>query len=144
MSEESQSRPGAGDAEQPPDIILTRPTFRGHPTTVGIPTATELQALSGAAVTGEIRDELLPWCLIAIRVLDGRSTKVHALGWRSMLQNTWITSALTTVDVAAGLVWTSSGHGYKLGGGVGSELSPMLREHLLYALLTWGFDDVEL
>lgn len=81
------------------------------------------------------------WSFVAVRD-PRRGTGVHALGWRMLLRNTWITSPVLVVDRASGAIRTRSGNAYLLGSRDGSDLDPELREHLAYALRTWGFDDV--
>ena len=122
---------------------LFQATYRGRPVIVDHATADELAALSTNPTFGLPRDTLGSWSLVALRDLYSHGSKVHALGWRSGLANTWITSALTMVDLPAGLVATRSGHAYRLGHqDCQVDLHPHLRAHLEHALCTWGFADV--
>lgn len=122
--------------------ILFAATHHGQPVTVCHADEVELAAFAGTFATAEARDELEAWSPIAIRNLARDVAAVHALGWRPGIMNTWITSALRTVDTAAGTVSTSSGHTYTLGRRDDPDLDPELRGHLAYALRRWGFDDV--
>ena len=121
---------------------LFQATHRGRRIIVDHASAEELAALSTNSTFGLPRDTLESWSLVALRNLDCHGSKVHALGWRVGLANTWITSALTMVDLPRGLVATQSGHAYSLGEKDCQELEPVLREHLLYALGRWGFQHV--
>jgi hypothetical protein len=125
---------------EPADLFEV--AFRGRAMSVGHATDAELAHLAGAVASAEARDQLDAWSLIAMRDAAGSGTKVHALGWRTGLLNTWITSPLVVVDRVANVVSTRSGHAYSLGRPDTRELHPALREHLAYALRTWGFDDV--
>jgi hypothetical protein len=118
--------------------ILFRAVYRGDPVIVTHAQDAEIETLVGPV--GPPRDKLELWSLIAIRI--GSAIDIHALGWRQLLANTWITSSLLAVDLTAGAVRTLSGKNYLLGGRDKSELDPELRAHLAYALGTWGFDDV--
>jgi hypothetical protein len=125
--------------------VLFHAAFRGRAVTVGHATDAELADLAGTAGTAgtaEARDELDAWSLVAVRDAAGRGTEIHALGWRTGLLNTWITSPLLIVDLVANTVSTTSGHAYSLGRRDAKDLRPELRRHLAYALRTWGFDDV--
>lgn len=121
--------------------VLFRAAYRGCPVAVGPDTEAELAALAPAPGPAP-RDSLERWTLVAIRYDRGRGTQVHALGWRTALGNTWITSALIGVDAGAGMVATRSGHAYALGTAHGPEFDAALREHLAYALRTWGYDGI--
>jgi hypothetical protein len=118
--------------------ILFRVVYNGDPVVVTHAEDTGIELFAGEV--GPARDVLELWSLIAIRC--GSAFDIHALGWRLLLENTWITSPLLAVDLTAGAVRTRSGHTYLLGGRDKSELDPELRAHLAYALRTWGFDDV--
>src|ERR1700731_3163903 len=118
--------------------ILFRAAYRGEAVIVTHATNAEIELFAGEV--GPPRDMLELWSLIAIRC--GSAFDIHALGWRLLLENTWITSPLLAIDSAAGAVRTRSGHTYLLGCRDKSELDPELRAHLAYALRTWGFDDV--
>ena len=118
--------------------ILFRAVYRGEPVIVTHAKDAEIELFAGEV--GPPRDMLELWSLIAIRC--GSAFDIHALGWRLLLANTWITSSLVAVDLTAGAVRTRSGNNYLLGGRDKSELDPELRAHLAYALRTWGFDDV--
>ena len=121
--------------------LLFEATYDGAAVTIGHASEAELATLSGMIPT-KARDGLDPWSLVAIREPGGDAFTMRALGWRVGLANTWITSALRCVDLAAGTVGTSSGHAYTLGGRDTNELHPELRRHLAYALRTWGYEDV--
>lgn len=123
--------------------LLLEATYHGNAISVGHADEAELALLAGAVASAGVRDELELWSLVAIRDPAGRGTEVHALGWRTDLANTWITSPLTAVDLTASIVSTRSGHSYQLGTPDTPELNPELRGHLAYALRTWGFDDVD-
>ena len=85
-------------------------------------------------------DVLEHWSLIAIGGLGEGCADVHALGWRRGLSNTWITSPLVAVDLAAQAIQTMSGHVYALGRRDNpAGMQPELADHLDYALRTWGF-----
>ena len=84
-----------------------------------------------------------PWAIVSIRRGDLRGAELHALGWRLTLANTWMTSPLVAVDPDRRMIITASGHAYSLGARDGTELHPLLRDHLGYALRTWGFTDVQ-
>jgi hypothetical protein len=131
-----------GGNEMMEPSVLFQVAFRGRSVSVGHATDAELALLAGAVATVDARDELDTWSLIAIRDTAGCGTKLHALGWRAGLLNTWITSPLVTVDLAANTVSTTSGHAYLLGRRDARDLHPVLHGHLAYALRTWGFDDV--
>ncbi|WP_158747679.1 hypothetical protein [Acidisphaera sp. L21] len=113
----------------------------GRPVEVGVATDAEVAALQ-APVSVKARDMLERWTLIAIRNVSFNGVELHALGWRRGLQNSWITSALTIVDLPARLVATRSGNAYGLAEADVEGLSPELAEHLAYALSMWGFSDV--
>ncbi len=118
-------------------------THRGRPVTAGHATPEEVAALMATSPLEAAIDVLEHWSLIAIRGLGGGGLEVHALGWRRALANTWITSALSAIDLAAREVRTSSGHVYRLGRPDSREnLQPALLEHLDYALHRWGFVDL--
>ena len=116
-------------------------SFKGHEVVVDLASGSEVAALDGPLETVGVRNVLSPWSLIAIRVVGTGERVLHALGWREAEENTWITSALVTVDPVSSLILTSSGRLYRLGAG-GGGLDPSLLDHLDYALRTWGFTDV--
>jgi hypothetical protein len=118
--------------------ILFRAVYRGESVIVNHAKYAEIETLVG--IVGPPRDLLELWSLIAIRV--GSTVDIHALGWRLLLANTWITSSVVAVDLTAGAVRTRSGKAYLLGSPDESELDPELRAHLAYALRTWGLDNV--
>lgn len=80
------------------------------------------------------------WSLIAVRT--GLAVEIHALGWRLLLAKTYITSRVVAVDFTVGAVRTRSRKIYLLGARDLPDLDPDLRDHLGYALRTWGFGDV--
>ena len=122
---------------------LFQASYRGRPVTVDHATDDELTALSTASILEHPRDTLVFWSFVALRNVDCQGSRVHALGWRSGLANTWATSRLAAVDSAAEVVKTFSGHGYRLHDpDCRWDLRPELRAHLEYALRTWGFVDV--
>lgn len=121
-------------------LFLT--TYCGNPINVGHANETELARLTETIDSTAACDVLKLWSLVAVREPAERGTKVHALGWRAQLANTWITSPLVAVDMAAGAVTTTSGHVYLLAERDELQLEPALRGHLAYALRMWGFDDV--
>ena len=118
-------------------------THRGRPVTAGHATPAEVAALVATSPLEAAIDVLEHWSLIAIRGLGGGGTKVHALGWRQALANTWITSSLVAVDVAVQATRTRSGHVYALGRREDpGRMHPELADHLDYALRKWGFVDL--
>src|SRR6267154_1022063 len=121
-----------------PKIILFQVTFRGCAVRVGHATDAELGRLDGTVAPADARDQLDAWSLIALRDVADGGNEIHALGWRTGLLNTWITSPLIIVDRAANTISTTSGHAYSLGRPDSRELHPALRGHLAYALRTWG------
>lgn len=118
--------------------ILFRAVYRGDPATVTRASDAEIADLVGTV--GPPQDKLEIWNLIAIRV--GPAIDIHALGWRHLLRNTWITSSVVAVDLTAKSIRTLSGKNYSLGLRNKHELDPELRAHLAYALRTWGLTDV--
>jgi hypothetical protein len=118
--------------------ILFNAVYRDAPVTVTHATPDELESLAGPV--GSALDLLELWSVIAIRF--GTAVELHALGWRVLLANTWITSPLRAVNLTEGAVRTRSGKVYLLGSRDQPDLDPELRSHLAYALRTWGFDDV--
>jgi hypothetical protein len=123
--------------------VLFEVAFQGCAVSVGHATDAELARLAGTVAVADARDQLDAWSLIALRDVAGGGNEIHALGWRTGLLNTWITSPLIIVDRAANLVNTTSGHAYSLGRPDARELHPALRGHLVYALRTWGYDNVQ-
>jgi hypothetical protein len=119
--------------------LLFEASYHGSPVAVGRATDDEIAALAGTVGRGS--DVLERWSLVAIRD-PARGPEVHALGWRMLLGNTWITSPVIVVDLATGAVRTRSGNAYLLGSRDRADLDPELLEHLAYALRTWGYDDV--
>jgi hypothetical protein len=117
-------------------------THRGRPAVVGRATGDELAAITTPLATDASRDLLECWSLVAIRDGDRQGVEIHALGWRPGLQNSWITSPLTGVDMTVPAVATWSGSVYRLGEPDSADLDPELRAHLAYALQRWGFDEV--
>lgn len=122
--------------------LLFEAARRGVPVVVRHVGEAGLAALAGEVGREASLDSLDPWSIVSIGRADGRGATLHALGWRVGLVNTWITSPLRSMDLAAGAVRTSSGKVYALGEPDAPGLHPLLREHLAYALRTWGFDDV--
>ena len=117
--------------------------YRGQLVVIGPATMPELAALTKPVAKVACRDHLDQWTLVAIRDTARPVVAVHVLGWRTMLANTWITSSLTAVDPEKTAVATRSGHVYLLGDPDSTDLDPELRDHLAYALRTWGFADVQ-
>jgi hypothetical protein len=94
-------------------------------------------------LTSDPMDSLDEWSLISMPTPGpGSAIGIHALGWRRGLRNTWITSVITAVDLTGLLVSTKSGKIYRLGRRGDAELACEFREHLRYALDTWGFSDI--
>ncbi len=122
--------------------LLFRATSYGNLVEVGLASGAELAVIAGVVEPASARDTLETWSLVAIHHLADRRTEVHALGWRRHLDNTWITSRLVSFDPDTKAVGTQSGHTYRLGTEDVPGLSPELRDHLAYALHTWGFTDV--
>ena len=118
--------------------LLFEATWHGDAVTVTHATVEEIAFLSGPVEDGE--DLLELWSLIAIR--NGPLSEIHALGWRLLLANLWITSPVVAVNLTLGAIRTESGKTYLLGARDKPELDPELRSHLGYALRKWGFDDV--
>ncbi len=119
---------------------LFQATYHVHPVVIGRASPQELSAINQDVDTAGCRDDLELWCLVAIRDPRRPQVQIHALGWRSALQNTWITSRLVAVDALKRAVATMSGHVYRLGEADAEELEPQLREHLRYALHQWKFE----
>ena len=117
-------------------------TRRGVPVIVGHADRAGLAALAGDVGREASLDVLDPWSIVSIGRADGSGATLHVLGWRVGLVNTWVTSPLCAVDLVDGAVRTSSGKVYTLGEPDAPGLHPLLRDHLAYALRTWGFDDV--
>jgi len=122
--------------------VLLRAIYHGNSVSVGRATDAELDATAVPIDPAIARDVLNAWSLVAVRDPDGRGTQVHTLGWRVGLGNTWITSALVGVDLQARAVSPKFGHAYRFKLQDGMKLAPSLRDHLGYALRTWGFTDV--
>jgi hypothetical protein len=121
------------------DPPLFTATFRDDPVTVTHATAEEISMI--AEPVQEHPDDMLEfWSLVSIHY--GHEVEIHALGWRLLLANVWITSPVLAVDRGVGAVRTRSGRRYLLGVRDRPELDPALRAHLGYALRTWGFEDV--
>jgi hypothetical protein len=120
------------------DPPLFTATFRGDPVRVTHATAEEIESLAGPI--GNPSDLLELWSLVAIHF--DQLIEIHALGWRVLLANTWITSPLVGVNLTLDTVLTRSRKIYMLGSRDKPELDPNLRSHLADALKTWGFDDV--
>ena len=127
----------AADSGEP---VLLHAVYRGRAISVGWATDVELDAIRGP-VLHNVRDVLESWFLVAIRDPGGLGTQVHALGWRPKMANTWITSALTSVEQDGNLVATRSGHAYRLACRGEAENAPILLDHLIYTLRTWGCSD---
>ena len=121
---------------------LFQADWQGMPVSIARASEDELAALAAPVSTDSISDVFDPWSIIAIRSLPTGSTSLRGLGWRAHMQNTWITSRLVAVDPTRNLIGTRSGHIYLLGGSDKPEITTGLREHLAYALRTWGFTDV--
>ena len=122
---------------------LFRATYRGRPVVIGQASAEELFVITRDVDTAACRDCLERWTLVAIRDPGRPQVRIHALGWRSTLQNTWITSRLVAVDTVRCAVSTMSGHVYRLEQARAGDPEPELRSHLQYALHQWGFEDVQ-
>lgn len=122
--------------------LLFEAARRGVPVVVRHADRAGLAALAGEVGRKAFLDALDPWSIVSIGRADGCRATLHALGWRVGMLNTWITSPVRTVDLAGRAVRTSSGKVYALGEPDASELHPLLREHLAYALRMCGFDDV--
>jgi hypothetical protein len=95
--------------------VLFKVASRGSAVSVGHATEAELARLAGTVAPADARDQLDAWSLIALRDVAGGGTEIHALGWRTGVLNTWITSPLVIVDRGANVVSTTSGHAYSLG-----------------------------
>jgi hypothetical protein len=124
--------------------ILLRAAYRGGPVTVTHATAEEIEALAGPVSLGDSKlgDDMLElWSLIAIRF--EAAVEIHALGWRVLLANTWVSSRVVAANLTEGIVRTRSGKMYLLGVRDKPDLDPELRAHLAYALKTWKFIDVQ-
>ena len=117
-------------------------TRRGVPVIVGHADRAGLATLAGDVGREASLDVLDSWSIVSIGRADGSGATLHALGWRVGLVITWITSPLCAVDLAGEAVRTFSGNVYTLGEADAPGLQPLLRDHLVYALRTWGFDDV--
>jgi hypothetical protein len=118
--------------------ILFEAVYHGDPVIVTHATQDEIELLAGTVDSAG--DMLELWSLIAIHF--GPAVDVHAIGWRLLLANAWVTSPLVAVDRTAGAVRTRSGRTYALGARDQPALDPELRAHLGSALKKWGFEDV--
>jgi hypothetical protein len=123
------------DAAEAP---LFEASWEGEPVTVTFATADEIELLAGPV--GVVEDMLELWSLVAIRT--GGAVELHALGWRLLLANTYITSPVVAVNLTHGAIRTRSGKTYLLGARDKPQLDRALRCHLGYALRQWGYDDV--
>ena len=122
---------------------LFRAVYRGLSVEVGHATSEELSRLRNGAPETGARDVLTQWSIIALRYGSGRSTALHALGWRVKLRGVWITSPLLAARAEpGGQVATFSGHFYDLDEPDHSSLALQNRLHLVDALMVWGFTDV--
>jgi hypothetical protein len=124
--------------------ILFDARYRGALVLVAHATTDEVESLAGPVgpADGKPADDLMElWSLISIRFTS--AIEIHALGWRTLLANTWISSPLVAVNLTEGSLRTRSGKIYLLGVRDQPELDPELRSHLAYALKTWGFDDAQ-
>jgi hypothetical protein len=119
-----------------PDLFTA--TYRGDAVRVTHATAEEVSLL--AESVEQPQDMLEFWSLISIHY--GFEVRIHALGWRLLLANVWMTSAVVAVDRALGAVRTQSWRRYLLGVRDWPELDQVLRAHLEHTLRTWGFKDV--
>ena len=117
-------------------------TYRGQAVVVGQAAAEELAGISQAVETAWCRDTLQQWTMIAIRYTRQRRVDIHGLGWRTKLDNSWITSRLVAADLTGRAVASLSGHTYLLGQPDTPELDPNLRSHLAYALHRWAFENI--
>ena len=124
------------------DRCLFHASYRGRSVVIARAGTDELAALIQPVEDTVSRDNLDRWSLIAIRDPGRDRVNIHALGWRIILQTTWITSRLVSLDLGAQALATLSGHVYLLGKPDSPELDPELRDHLAYALSHWAFDDV--
>lgn len=122
--------------------ILFSATWRGRYVTVGMATDAELRSTTRRDLPGGIRDILQPSMLFTLQEVGVEGVRVHALGWRVGLCNTWIMSALVGIDAGRTVIRTSSGHTYGLMDLQDDRPIPELMDHLGYALRAWGFDDV--
>jgi hypothetical protein len=130
--------PGVPPVVMPDVTILLNAIYQGESVTVTHATHDEIEFLAGGV---ESADDMLEfWSLIAIRF--GTATEIHALGWRLLAANTYITSLIVAVDLTRGAIRTRSGKNYLLGVHDQPGLDPELRDRLTYALRHWGFDDV--
>jgi len=132
MSDDDQTAPMSGAD------LLFEATWHSDAVTVTHATVEEIAFLSGPV--GEGQDLLEVWSLIAIR--NGPLSEIHALGWRLLLANTWITSPVVAANLTLGAIRTESGKTYLLGVRDQPELDPELRRHLGDELRKWGYDDV--
>lgn len=123
--------------------LLFRAIQGGRPVAIGRATSDEVSALAGPVVPVAVRDDINRWNLIAIRDPLVRGMQIHALGWRRRLGTTWITSPIVSIGAASATISTSSAHSYALGKPDGADIDPVLADHLLYALRTWGLIGIE-
>jgi hypothetical protein len=133
----------SGGVTDEDDGVLFRATDKGVPQAACHATPEEIQALAGpiGVSVGHPPDDTLDyWSLISIR--SSVENSIHALGWRRLMENTWITSRVLAINMTMGTVRTGSGAFYFLGIQDQRELDPELRAHLMYALGVWGYDDV--
>lgn len=118
--------------------ILFHARRLGQPVTVTPALDVEIARLAGRIDAAT--DMLEFWRLIAIRC--DADTAVHAVGWRILWAQPYITAALTTYDKELGAIRTGTGDQFSLGvpGPVG--LDPELRAFIARALRSWGFSHV--
>ncbi len=117
-------------------------TWHGRPAIVGLATQVELRRITNGKRPDSVLDVMRPAMLIAIREDGLQDAEIHALGWRTSLCTTWITSALVGIDATRTVIRTSSGRVYGLEDLQDEAGVPVLLDHLAYALRRWGFDDV--
>ncbi len=126
------------------DAFIFQATHEGVPVTIGHATRGEVKAMEGpvgVAVGYPPDDTLDHWNLIVIR--SSPATTLHALGWRRIVANTWLTTRIVAIDTTMDIVRTRSGAAYYLNFQYPCELDPDLRAHLAYGLRMWGYKDIQ-
>lgn len=115
--------------------VLLRARRDSPKATVTLATEAVMSGLAGTV--DHAFDMLESWRLIVIG--SEAETTLHALGWRRLLAQPWLTSPLTTYDKDLRTIRTSTGEQYSLGMPGPPDLEPELHAHLVSTLRGWGF-----
>jgi len=122
---------------------LFKATFGGKRHLVVRAETAEVQSSIGS-LTGElVGDTLTSWSLVALRCEDDGPCEIHALGWRILEANAWITSPIRVLDRTSQMIRTRCGRVYQLADPDANEISPTLLRHLSSTLRAWGYVDVQ-